>query len=93
MATDTALCDNLAQKNVILPQIHTQPVLQVSHAYTIEIPVSLLELEKTTFASVQCKGTLSALVEGDPASWTWSGSPPPSCLWQSRSTCLLHLRK
>ena len=23
MATDTALCDNLAQKNVILPQIHT----------------------------------------------------------------------
>ena len=46
MATDTALCDNLAQKNVILPQIHTQPVLQVSHAYTFEIPVSLLELEK-----------------------------------------------
>ena len=46
MATDTALCDNLAQKNVILPQIHTQPVLQVSHAYTVEIPVSLLELEK-----------------------------------------------
>ena len=76
-------------RDEILPQIHTQPVLQVSHGYTLKHLCLPKALEKSTSASVQCKGTPSALEVADLVSWTSSDSPTPSYWWQSRSACLL----